>query len=517
MGYIRNDIRDFSNRALTLINDNFRALWQKVFGNIDVEDVNSQFGKKLDISENETVTEMKSADGSMQTQITQNANSIALKVNTADMASEITQNAGSVKVAVGQLGGSQLIKNSAMKFGVANWNGTSNFSVVQNVANTNTIQLGITATSNKNIYQYMYGLKPNTKYICHYDVTTTTNCSGLLIKIYGQTSAQVGTGANTYPHVGTTLQGPANQHGVIKFTTASDEVGCYISIITHSTDGALAYAYVKDLKMEEGENETAWSPNANELKNASMEVSDSGVLIKNGSLTVQDANGNNVMEGGSYKSYVGNNLAIAIQNYQVKYYDSTNSSANVMGTMFGNQNGLCIYGLESDTSPLALGTMTATGTCTSTIDIYSNKIKAWFDLYLSTGAIATSDRNSKNTINPLDSKAVDFIMALNPVSYKLNDGTSGRTHYGMVSQDVEDEMEKLGMASTDFAGFVKYPKVKRTTDKNGKITEEVVEGEYQYGLRYEEFIAPLIKTVQMQNQKIQDLEARIVALESKTL
>jgi len=42
-------------------------------------------------------------------------------------------------------------------------------------------------------------------------------------------------------------------------------------------------------------------------------------------------------------------------------------------------------------------------------------------------------------------------------------------------------MTVLGMTSLDFAGFIKSPNE---------------DGSYNYGLRYEEFIAPLIKTVQ---------------------
>ena len=37
---------------------------------------------------------------------------------------------------------------------------------------------------------------------------------------------------------------------------------------------------------------------------------------------------------------------------------------------------------------------------------------------------------------------------------------------------------------------------------------------YEYGLRYEEFVAPLIKTVQAQQRKINGLEKRIQGLEN---
>jgi hypothetical protein len=144
----------------------------------------------------------------------------------------------------------------------------------------------------------------------------------------------------------------------------------------------------------------------------------------------------------------------------------------------------------------------------------------WAQIYSSVSTISTSDRTEKNTITSLEeTKAINFIMALNPVSYKFNDGTSGRTHYGMISQDVEDEMTALGMTSLDFAGLIKSPKTKQVTatdaDGNEVFTDEIVEGEYIYGLRYDEFIAPLIKVAQYLNEREQAAENRIATLEAQ--
>ena len=91
-----------------------------------------------------------------------------------------------------------------------------------------------------------------------------------------------------------------------------------------------------------------------------------------------------------------------------------------------------------------------------------------------------------------------------PCSYKLVENTSDRTHNGMVAQDVEELLTSLGIDSKDFAAFIKYEKKEKDSDGNTV---------YGYGLRYEEFIAPLIKFVQYQQNKIEDLEGRIGALE----
>ena len=64
---------------------------------------------------------------------------------------------------------------------------------------------------------------------------------------------------------------------------------------------------------------------------------------------------------------------------------------------------------------------------------------------------------------------------------------------------------------------------KRKDEETGEeYTENVtvhdfkaIKGEYRYGLRYEEFIAPLIKTVQIQQEEIEMLKKRLEALEGE--
>lgn len=138
----------------------------------------------------------------------------------------------------------------------------------------------------------------------------------------------------------------------------------------------------------------------------------------------------------------------------------------------------------------------------------------WTTVYAQTGSINTSDRNEKKDIVPLDETAKDFIMALNPVSYKFKDGESGRTHYGMIAQDVEEEMEELGMTPMDFAGFCKDQKTVPFQDEEGTLKSMPVEGEYTYGLRYEEFIPLCIKTIQMQQQEIDELKQQLAEIKA---
>ena len=142
----------------------------------------------------------------------------------------------------------------------------------------------------------------------------------------------------------------------------------------------------------------------------------------------------------------------------------------------------------------------------------------WRNIYANNGTLQTSDRTRKTDINNLETQKVQaFINGLNPVSYKMIDGTSGRTHYGFIAQDIEELMNDLNMDSSDFAGFIKSPKKTiKYEDENGKKLEnpieEVIKGEYDYALRYDEFIAPLIKVVQEQQKAIENQQQQIIQL-----
>lgn len=130
----------------------------------------------------------------------------------------------------------------------------------------------------------------------------------------------------------------------------------------------------------------------------------------------------------------------------------------------------------------------------------------WDTVYAQTGTINTSDRNEKKDIQYMsDEYAESVIMGLKPCSYKFLENTSDRIHNGMIAQDVEELLKSIGINSKDFAAFIKFEK-DETDDKDNPM--------YGYGLRYEEFIAPLIKLVQYQQHRIENLEERIMTLEN---
>ena len=121
----------------------------------------------------------------------------------------------------------------------------------------------------------------------------------------------------------------------------------------------------------------------------------------------------------------------------------------------------------------------------------------WFqNVYNSTGLIENSDENIKNSISILSQndsydKMYDL---LTPVSYKFNNGTSGRTHTGLKAQNLKSAIESVGMTTKDMAAYCEW------TDDDGNIS---------CGIRYEELISLNIYQIQQLKKRVTELEAKI--------
>ena len=123
------------------------------------------------------------------------------------------------------------------------------------------------------------------------------------------------------------------------------------------------------------------------------------------------------------------------------------------------------------------------------------------DIFATNGTIQTSDKNEKNTITDSD-LGLDFVSRLSPKSYKFNNKT--RTHYGLIAQDIETVLGDVKKDASQFAGFCK-----------DDISEKQDGSEYRYGLRYHEFISPMIQAIKDLKEEVDTLKAKVTALESK--
>ena len=149
-------------------------------------------------------------------------------------------------------------------------------------------------------------------------------------------------------------------------------------------------------------------------------------------------------------------------------------------------------------------------------------------LYSDSGTVSTSDRNLKHDITNLSDEIVEKIVdGLIPKSFKFNDGDSGRTHYGIIAQELEELLISIGIDPNDFAPLVKVWEDKLVkTERNiiGKdgnpqtIIETTIEKdtdkEPTYHIRYEEFIMILVQYCQNLKKKNTDLEDKYNELTS---
>lgn len=135
-------------------------------------------------------------------------------------------------------------------------------------------------------------------------------------------------------------------------------------------------------------------------------------------------------------------------------------------------------------------------------DVGSNSLGTnaypWSDVYMQNDPIVTSDANVKKDVAHDLTRYESLFNELSPCTYKFINGESGRTHLGMISQDVEKALADCNISDMDFAGFIKSPK----KDDNGNV----IDGEFTYALRYGEFIPLLIWQVQKLKARVAELE-----------
>lgn len=133
--------------------------------------------------------------------------------------------------------------------------------------------------------------------------------------------------------------------------------------------------------------------------------------------------------------------------------------------------------------------------------------RLWQGLYAGNATIQTSDRRKKNSIEYDMEKYEEFFGMLKPTQYKMNNGDSGRYHVGFISQDIEEAMERAGLDSLEFAGFIKSP-VHEVEFDNGDYDETTPIIDYKYALRYAEFVALNTHMIQKLMKRVDELERK---------
>lgn len=182
----------------------------------------------------------------------------------------------SVKLAVGQIGGSNLIKNSGFEFDKAGWTGglnwTDNCPMFSNNtqldANFNGKSLIVVPDQTTDtglsggIYQVINNLIVGNTYT--FQAMVFTNCTGGLYCGMSPVENLVNVPAlNSWQKVTQTF-----------VATSTTHICYFLNYRNNSPVAGLRAFYLDNVQLEEGEYVTAWSPHASELKSGCFEVTD---------------------------------------------------------------------------------------------------------------------------------------------------------------------------------------------------------------------------------------------------
>ncbi len=148
-------------------------------------------------------------------------------------------------------------------------------------------------------------------------------------------------------------------------------------------------------------------------------------------------------------------------------------------------------GLYFDNALKCQTTSAGFGPSTGETDDLGTVNKEWRDVYGLNAYSVTSDERKKVFIKETR-LGLDFINKLTPIEYQWIAGH--RKHHGLGAQSVETVLDKIGVDTEDFGGFIYDP-----------LTDN-------YSLRMGEFIAPMIKAIQEQQEIIIKLEKEIELL-----
>ena len=190
------------------------------------------------------------------------------------------------------------------------------------------------------------------------------------------------------------------------------------------------------------------------------------------------------------------------------------------------------YAITTGSNNVAIGKCAGCSVTTtlSTVNIGSGANQTTTDVVciagvcvMSTQFTATSDCRSKKNIKDLP-YGLSFINLLRPVSYKwkpqadkldkdgnlLEEGerhhSHQRTMFGLLGQQVREATKKLGLGYNDFAGFSDQEYENRNNPdwkKSYTMENKTVH------LAYDDFIAPLIKSVQELSAEVTELKAQL--------
>jgi hypothetical protein len=214
-------------------------------------------------------------------------------------------------------------------------------------------------------------------------------------------------------------------------------------------------------------------------------------LYNNTTGAYNTANGSLSLYNTSTGAYNTANGAQALYSTSTGAYNTANGAQALYRNATGSYNTACGY--KADVISTNLTNTTAIGY--NAIANASNKVRLGNTSVTviegQVGFTAASDARIKTNIQSID-KGIDFVMQLKPVSYLMKESADKRINWGFIAQDVES------LVGVDNAVLT--------------VGED---DERSLGLRYTDFISPIVKAMQEQQKLIEDLRLEIELLKNK--
>lgn len=141
--------------------------------------------------------------------------------------------------------------------------------------------------------------------------------------------------------------------------------------------------------------------------------------------------------------------------------------------------------------------------------------RRWNNVYC-VATNTSSDRKRKDVLGDI-SCAKDLLLGLEPVEFTLKDDAGKRPRWGFIAQDVYALAKELGLENAGLysAGYSVPGKEEDGSDdeEHTNIPDEEIEAmddaDLDWGLDYIQLIAPMVKVIQEQERRIEELETII--------
>lgn len=261
--------------------------------------------EKLEASTRETIDSIgDKADFSyVETEISNANNEINLRVKTSEIGSQIQQNADSVKIAVGTIGGNNLLKNTVRFKDLTYWmlskgpgqNGS--MSIVNDKFKGDVIKL----TKENDVFWFSLQ-----QAFYEYKDTNLDVNKNYTLSFYVKADEVLTATSSVWDSIGgndlvTPKQSSIETEWQRVIHTFTPSIDCDYPI-PYISMGSVGTIYLTEIKMEEGENATAWSQNPNEIETSTVIVNDDGLEVTHtnvGTKTKMDANGFKILDTGT--------------------------------------------------------------------------------------------------------------------------------------------------------------------------------------------------------------------------